>query len=162
MAEHDDRRRILDMIAQGKITVDEGEQLLAALETQASAGSSPDAASSSARSPGLPRYMRIVVHRPAREAKEHAHYGYSWPGAARPEKTVSVRIPFSLVRSGMRLGAIVPGTAGEVLTNVLRERGLNLDMSKMSPEELAAALKEMGELSVDVDNGKAQVRISCE
>jgi hypothetical protein len=157
MAEHEDRRRILDMVAQGKITVDEAEQLLAALAGQTSGTASADATSTT-----LPRYMRIVVHRPAREAKEHAHYGYSWPGVPRPEKTVSVRIPFSLVRSGMRLGAIVPGTAGEILTNVLRERGINVDMSKMNPEELAAALKELGELSVDVDNGKAQVRISCE
>ena len=161
MAEYDDRRRILDMVAQGKITVDEADQLLAALANPASGTAAADSATSSQ---ALPRYMRIVVHRPAREAKVQRDYAWtgSWAGMARPEKTVSVRIPFSLVRSGMRLGAIVPGTAGEVLTNVLRERGLNLDMSKMSPEEIAAAFKDLGELSVDVDNGKAQVRISCE
>src|SRR5262249_26622564 len=143
--------------AQGKITVDEASQLLSALGEGATNGSAKNA-----EPDAMPRYMRIVVHRAAGQVGGHSGAGYAWPGVWRPEKNINIRIPLSLVRSGMRLGAILPGGAGEVITQVLRDRGIALDISKLDPSELAAALKNLGEVSVDVDSGRAQIRITCE
>ena len=156
---NDERRRILDLLAQGKITVDEADALMGAIGEAPARG--PGARASEADSTA-PRYMRIVVHRAATESPGGSAGGYSWPGFSRPERNVNIRIPLSLVRSGMRLGAIIPGGAGDVITKILRQRGIALDLSKMDPNELANALKDLGELTVDVDQGKAQVRISCE
>jgi hypothetical protein len=147
------------LLAQGKITVDGASKLLSALGEGATANSSAKTAESDATPP---RYMRIVVHRAAGQVGGHAAAGYAWPGVWRPEKNVNIRIPLSLVRSGMRLGAILPGGAGDVITQVLRDRGIALDFSKLDPSELAAALKNLGEVSVDVDSGRAQIRITCE
>jgi hypothetical protein len=140
----DESRRILDLLAQGKITVEEAEALLkAARARDGSAGPSADGAVNG----GEPKYLRIKVSRAANQ----------W----RPEKQVNVRVPLSMVQGGMRLGALVPG-AGERITQVLRERGIDLDVMKLSPAELGAMLRDVGELSIDVDQGRAQVRITCE
>ena len=53
MNEH--RRRILDMLAEGKINADEAERLIAALEKSPS----PELSATAGR--GNPRYLRVVV-----------------------------------------------------------------------------------------------------
>lgn len=139
-----DTTRILDLLALGKITVAQAEQLLKAINTPPPAAQTPP---STLASEAPLKYLRVVVQKPARDG--------------RAEKQVSIRVPLALVRSGMRLGAMLPGY-GEAISQRLRERGLDIDLSKADPAHLEAMLKTMGELSVDVDGGKAQVRISCE
>ena len=140
----DDARRVLELLASGKVTVGEADQLLRAIGA-APAGASPTAASPGERPPA--RYLRLAVQRAASDG--------------RPEREVNIRVPLSLVRSGMRLGAMIPGY-GEAIGERLRQRGIGLDLSKLGPADLEAVLKEMGELNVDVDQGKARVRITCE
>ena len=135
----EDRKRVLEMLASGKLTVDEAERLLAAL---ASAPASAPEGAASAR-PG--RFFRIVVKKKNAEGKGH---------------DVDVRIPFSLVKGGMRLGAMIPG-CGEAVTEQLRKKGIDVDLSKMNPEVLENILfRDMGEM--DIDDGKSHVRISYE
>ena len=142
----DDTRRILDMLAQGKITVDEADRLIAAVGEQAAAPKAEDC------EPGKLRYLRIAVHKPANER--------------RGDKDVNIRVPIAMVRGGMRLGAIIPGLAGDQLRAKLRaklhEQGLDVDFSKLDPAALESALKDLGEMNIDIDSGKAQVRITCE
>jgi len=137
----DETRRILDLLAAGRITAEEAEQLLAA----ASAKSAP-AGPSDPPSPD-PKFLRIEVRKSARDRH--------------PEKTVNIRVPISLVRGGMRLGALVPG-AGERIQDAFKERGVDVDWSKLDHAELASVLKDLGELTVDVDDGNAQVKITAE
>jgi len=136
----DDRRRILDLLAQGKITVDDAEQLLAAVG-RAHADAPPSSAAS-------PRYLRIAIAKAA--------------SAWRPEKLVNIRVPIALVRGGMRLGAIIPALAGGDLSRRLRERGIDVDLTKLDQAQLDELIKNVGELNLDIDSGKAQVRITCE
>ena len=91
----DDTRRILDLLAQGKITVDEADRLIAAVGEQAAAPKAEDC------EPGKLRYLRIAVHKPANER--------------RGDKDVNIRVPIAMVRGGMRLGAMIPGLAGDQL-----------------------------------------------
>jgi len=138
----DETRRILDLLAAGRITADEAEQLLrAAAAEPAAAAAPPEAAASD------PKFLRIEVHKAARDS--------------RPEKTVNIRVPFAMVRSGMRLGALVPGT-GDRIQDALKDRGLDVDWSKLGQAELATLLKSLGELTVDVDDGRAQLKITAE
>jgi len=144
----EDTKRILEMLASGKVTVDEADRLLRAV------GAAPVGAKVEAKAevPGQSekppaRYLRIAVQKGA--------------NACGPEKHVNIRVPLSLVKGGMRLGAMIPGY-GEAINEQLRRHGVDLDLSKLSAANLEAALKDMGELAVDVDQGKAQVRITCE
>lgn len=142
----DERRRILDLLAQGKLSVDEAEQLLAAAASQAQPSASPAGSTADGK---RPQFMRITVVKPA--------------VGDRPAKTVNVRIPIALVRGGMRLGTMIPGIAGERIAERLKERGINFDPSTFKFEEFERVLRESGEMTIDVDSGgKQQVRISCE
>ena len=135
----EDRKRVLEMLAAGKIDVDEAERLLAALAPE------PAGAPGGAAPPPAPgRHFRIRVTRKAGEG---------------PGKNVDIRIPLSLVEGGMRLGAMIPG-CGEAVTEHLRRKGIDLDVTRLDPEKIETVLHDLGEM--DIDDGKAHVRISCE
>ena len=140
----DDTRRVLDLLAQGKVTVEEADRLLRAVtadEPQRQDGPT------SADRPKL-RWLRIAVHKPARDG----HH----------DKDVNIRVPIAIIKSGMRLGALIPGMAGEQVSARLRERGLDIDFSKLDAAAIDDMLKEISDTNIEIDAGRAQVRITCE
>jgi hypothetical protein len=134
----EERRQVLEMLSQGKINVQEAEQLLQAVVAPAT-----DAASDKKVEP---RYFRILVNKPAREGKK-------------PE-SVNIRVPMTVIRGGLRLGALFPSMLGR--KTIQLDNGMELDLSKITYTDLEALIKDIGELTVDVDGGDAQVRIRCE
>ncbi len=148
----DDTRRILDLLAQGKISVDDAHRLIAAVAASSAPTASATAVSQSSGmnndAPVKPRYLKIAVHKAATDQ--------------RGEKDVNIRVPIAMVRGGMRLGAIIPGFGGERMQARLREQGIDVDWSKLDPAAIEAMLKDLGEMNIDIDSGKAQVRITCE
>jgi SHOCT-like domain len=141
----DDTRRVLDLLAQGKITVDEADRLLKAV---AAAAPSAEAASGPGAVP-RPRWLRINIQKQAED-----RHGET--------KNVNVRVPISFVKGGMRLGALIAPFAGEKAIARLRERGYDLDLSRLDAEAIETWLKDVDDLNVHIDNGKEQVRITCE
>jgi len=147
----DDTRRILDLLAQGKISVDDAHRLIAAVTASYTPPAAAPGASQSSGMPGdapKPRYLKIAVHKTANDQ--------------RGEKDVNIRVPIAIVRGGMRLGAIIPGFGGERMQARLREQGIDVDLSKLDPAAIEAMLNDLGEMNIDIDSGKAQVRITCE
>src|SRR4051812_8767651 len=142
----DDTRRILDLLAQGKITVDEADQLLRAMS--ASSDDAHAGAATSREPSATPRYVRITVHKTAKDDRR--------------DKDVNIRVPIGVVKSGMRLGALIPGFPGDAVSARLRERGIDVDFSKLDTAAFEQVLKQLGDTNIEVDSGKAQVRISCE
>lgn len=153
----DERRRILDLLAQQKISVEDAEQLL-----NAAARATPGPGAEEPRAKA--KYLRIAIHKKAAEWPKDWNSGgvKAWQHASPRDRDVSIRVPMALVRSGMRLGAIVPGLADDRVKARLRERGIDLDLSKLDPAMLESMLDELGELNIDVDSGRAQVRITAE
>jgi hypothetical protein len=115
----DDTRRILDMLSQGKITVDEADRLLKAMS--ADSGSAPAAADRPADGGPSARWFRINIRKPA---DGHAH----------EVKDVNIRVPIAVVKGGMRLGAIIATFAGEKAAQRMKARGLDLDLSTIYGE----------------------------
>jgi hypothetical protein len=140
----DETRRVLDLLAQGKITVDEADQLLRALNDQPPRSDVPPG---SDVPPAKPRFIRIHVHKPGREGREG--------------KDVNIRVPMSILRGGMRLGTMIPGLQDRVSAR-LRERGMDIDLAKLDPAVLESMLSELGEVNIDVGGTGEQVRITCE
>jgi len=140
----DDTRRVLDLLAQGKVTVDEADQLLRAV------GAPAADAKAAADEPERPKrqWLRIAVHKQAKEGHK--------------DKDVNIRVPISIVRSGMRLGALIPGLAGDQVAAKMRERGLDVDFTKLDAAGIEAILKELGDSNIEIDSGRASVRITCE
>jgi hypothetical protein len=150
---NDDTRRVLDLLAQGKITVDEAEQLLRAMNASAAdAAPSEEPRADRAR----PRWLRIQIHKPAKDGRE--------------AREVNIRVPIAVVKGGMRLGAIIGTFAGERAARRMKERGIDLDLSKihgdfsnMNGAEFDAFMKSLDEMNMHIDDGESSVvRITCE
>ena len=142
----DDTRRVLELVAKGKITVDDAAELLAALSS-ASVKDDADGKADVGESP-RPRYVRIAIHKSGKEGRH--------------DKDVNIRVPMAFLRSGIRLGAIIPGLAREHMSARLREQGIEIDLAKIDPAMIESLLKDLGEVNIDVNKGDEQVRITCE
>jgi hypothetical protein len=138
----ENRRQILDMLAQGKITADEAERLIAAVERDA-------APSASAEAPRTnnPKYLRVVV-----DAKDESDG---------PTK-VNIRVPMQLIRAGVKLTSIIPPRARQEVNAALHKEGLEVDIGKLTPESLEEIVEQLRELQIDVDREDAKVRVFCE
>ncbi|HKD49019.1 MAG TPA: hypothetical protein VKB67_15135 [Rhizomicrobium sp.] len=132
---NDSRRQILDMLAQGKITADEAERLLAAVER------------SPAQEGETVKYLRVLV-----DANDE-HEG--------PTK-VNVRVPMQLLRAGVRLTGIIPARARDQVNDALRKEGIPFDINNLTPQNLEEMVEHLRDLTVDVDNEHAKVRVFCE
>ena len=136
----ENRRQVLEMLAEGKITADEAERLIAALEKEKTAGSADDGAEQ--RPKARPKYMRVLVE----------------DGPAK----VNVRVPMQLLRAGVKLGNLIPPQARVRVNDALREKGMLFDLSQVKPENLEELVDQLNDLTVDVDDKTAKVRIFCE
>ena len=142
---NEDRKRILGMLAEGKITADEAERLLDAMgERQAPALGG----SSAVKTNGAPKYFRVEVN---------AHD----PGDAAPTK-VNVRIPMQLLRAGVRLSALIPPKARDEVNAAMAREGIPFDINQLKPENLDDLIEHLADFNVDVDSGDAKVRVYCE
>ena len=146
----EDRSRILNMLAEGKINAEEAERLLDALDSRADAASptAPPASPAIKGDPGplleaLPKYLYVKV--------------LSTNG-----DNVDVRIPIALVRSGLKLTSLIPPQAMDQINDSMAEKGMSIDFSNLKPEdidELVEALRDM-EINVDSKDGDT-VRVYC-
>ena len=134
-------RQVLEMLSEGKVNVQEAEQLLNAVGT-----ASPAEDKNGEDKKAEPRYFRIQVDKPARDGKK--------------AENVNIKVPITVIRGGLRLGALIPGLLGK--KKIQLDNGTELDLSKIHYTDLEAMIKDIGELTVDVDGGDAQVRIRCE
>lgn len=139
---NEDRKRILAMLADGKITADEAERLLDALGRPPSLAA-PNGASAS----NAPKYFRVVV-----EANE--------PGEN--QSKVNVRVPMQLLRAGVRLSALIPPRARDEVNAAMAREGIPFDINQLKPENLEELIEHLSDFSVDVDDSHAKVRVFCE
>jgi hypothetical protein len=157
---NENRRQILEMLAAGKITADEAERLLAALEPEPSVASrayanggsaSKDAANTRVRTRA--KYLRVQV-----EADE------SMTGMKGPT-TVNVRVPMQLLRAGVRLAGLIPLQAHDQLDEAFSRHGIPITLSQIKPENLEELIDHLEDLTVDVDGkdgNTTKVRVFCE
>jgi DNA-directed RNA polymerase subunit F len=138
----ENRRQILDMLASGKVTADEAERLLAAVER------APDTADAAPLRRGDPvKYLRVVVD---------ALDGHDGP------TKVNVKVPMQLLRAGVKLTSIIPPRARTEVNAALAKEGIDIDIGKLTPESLEEIVEQLRDLTVDVDNERAKVRVFCE
>jgi SHOCT-like domain len=156
---NENRRKILEMLAAGKITADEAERLLAALESEpATAGEFHGTVAGAGGAPAATvktraKYLRVLV-----EADE------SMTGM-KGNTTVNVRVPMQLLRAGVRLASLIPAQAHEQLDEALNRHGVPLTLSQIKPENLEELIDHLEDLTVDVngnDGNATKVRVFCE
>ncbi|HLK26371.1 MAG TPA: hypothetical protein VKT30_17070 [Caulobacteraceae bacterium] len=140
----EDRKRILDLLAEGRITADEAERLIAALSGEPAGARANDGAAFGPRR--SPKHLRVIV-----EANE----------TGSPTK-VNVRVPMQLLRAGVRLGGLIPRHARDQVNEALADQGIDIDIGKLKPENLEELIEHLQDFAVDIDDEHARVRVFCE
>ena len=141
----ENRKRILDMLAGGRITAGEAERLLNALENGPVVDVTP------AKTFGSSKYLRVLIERE--------------PERAGDEQTkVNIRVPLQLLRAGVKLKSLLPDDARDHMNEAMREKGVDFDINRFNAENLDEMLANLNDLSIDIDkkSRKAKVRIFCE
>jgi len=144
---NDDRRSVLQMLADGKISADEAERLLVAMERNGSGPRLLDSAPAGHNKPP-PKYLRVSVD--AADADEGG-----------PTK-VNIRVPMALLRAGVRLTSLIPPAARTQVNAELAKNGVPFDIGQLKPENLEDLIAHLEDFSVDVDAQDAKVRVYCE
>ncbi len=136
--QNDSHKKILEMLSNGKITVEEATALLSKLQDTDTVDEEIIETESGEVKKRAPRYLRVVVD------------------SADGDK-VNVRVPMSLLKTGIKLSALVPGNAAEQMSS----HGFDLSqLSKLDGDELIEALSD---LQVDVDSANGdKVRVFTE
>jgi len=133
---NENRKQILSMLAQGKITADEAERLIAALEKGEPRGDA--------------KYIRVLVETDESDQDSPAR--------------VNIRVPVRLLRAGVKLAGLIPQEAREQVNSAMREKGMAFDLNQLKPENLDVLIDQLQDVSIDVDkkSGKARVKFFSE
>lgn len=150
----EERLRILTMLAEGKITAEEADALLDALAARAgtpAGAANPDAVPNVTDGPGA---GSAIQGDPAPSVQALPKYLYVKVASAEGDN-VDVKVPLSLVRSGLKLTSLIPPSAMDEVNDSLAKSGISIDFNNMKPEdidELVLALRDM-EITVDGTKG---------
>ncbi len=148
------RRQVLEMLAAGKITAEEAERLIAALERDMPA--SPAASDVTTKPSFKAKYLRVIV-----ESDD--------PNESHGPVKVNTRVPMQLLRAGVKLAALIPPQARNHVDQALHEQGIPFAMNQIKPENLEEIVDQLTDLTVDVDvndfdhrKQKVKVKVFCE
>jgi hypothetical protein len=140
----DNQKRILELLAEKKISVDEAQRLLSLTEPEKDTGTGGPEEAAGAK--GKPKYFRVQVQ----------------PEEGSGKESVNVRIPMALIRAGIKLTSLIPAHASEEVNDALREKGVDFDVRNLKPEDFDELVMALTDLEVDVKGGREKVHIYVE
>ena len=142
MTENESRRKILEMLAEKKISVEDAYRLLNTIDSAESGGEGT--AKSGTTVKPKPKYLRVTVLPDA----EHEH--------SQNVDRVNVRVPMSLIRAGIKLTSLIPPEARDKVNGALREKGIDFDVRNLKPEDLEELIGALSDLEVDIVSAKGE------
>lgn len=138
----EERKRILKMLAEGKISPSEAEDLLDALDK--TGGRQAD--------DGIG---------PVLSKLKNVKYIYVKVLSARDDN-VDVRVPLGLIRAGMKLTTLIPAQAMDHINSAMREKGMSFDLNSIKPDDIEELLKNLADMEVNVKSKNGDtVRVYC-
>jgi hypothetical protein len=144
----EDRKRILGMLAEGKITADEAEMLLDSIDSPAEEASAATAPSTSADWPtgpsatGTPKFLYVKV--------------------TGGKDTVDVKVPLAVLRTGLKLTSLIPPQAMDQINDSMSEHGMSLDFNNLKPDDIEELITSLREMEINVQSADGEnVRVFC-
>jgi len=143
----EDRKRILGMLAEGKITAEEAELLLDSLGTPV-AGAAParepmpsDEWPTGPSATGTPKFLYVKVT---------------------GKDTVDVRVPLGLLRAGLKLTSLIPPQAMDQISESMGEHGMSIDFNNLKPEDIEELIQSLREMEINVHSADGDnIRVFC-
>jgi hypothetical protein len=147
---NEDRKRILAMLAEGKITAEEADMLLDSLGTAADEAqvAAPDPSPSAdwptgPSAGGTPKFMYVKVDSVNRDK-------------------VDVKVPLALLRTGLKLTSLIPPQAMEQINTSMTEAGMSFDLNNIKPEDIEDIIESLREMEVNVNSANGdKIRVFC-
>ena len=142
----EDRKKILDMLAAGKITVVDAEKLLNAVDADSEPSETAEAPQTDQQS-GHPNFLFVQIE-PKTEGGD----------------VVSIKVPIKLLVAGVKLASLLPNDVQSKVNDAAQEKGVDLgiDFKKLNGNNSEELISALAELTVDIDNENERVRIFCQ
>jgi hypothetical protein len=150
----ENQKRILQMLAGGKISVEEASRLLSLVGEEPSTGDEGGAALKEAKP--TPKYLYIRVEPKEGHIEHEGHHSLAEHGR------VNVRIPVGLIRAGMKLKALIPPQVADDVNKAMKEKGIGFDIHNLKDEYVDELIKALQETEINVDSDEAEVRVYAE
>ena len=145
-------KKILQMLADGKISVDEAQRLLALVNSETEGENRTGNMGQKTRS--SPRYMHIIVEpKPGVSRKDVKHDLHG---------KVNVRVPFGLIRAGIKLATLIPSEAAEHVDKAFKEKGFSFDIRRIKEEDLEELVTALQDSEINVDTEYELIRINAD
>ena len=135
------QKKILEMLAEKKISTEEAYRLLNALDNGQEKAKAAPLEGEVVRK--MPKYLRVTVL-----PDENAEPGH--------RDKVNVRVPMSLIRSGIKLTALIPPQAYDKIDDALKDKGIAFDIRNFKKEDLEELIEALGDMEVDVESGHGE------
>ena len=135
----EERKKILEMLANKKISTEEAEKLLNAVESKRNETLKGDASSEAK----IPKYLFVKVD------------------STNGDK-VNIRVPLKIIRAGIKLKSLIPQDAQDKIDEKLGEKGVNFKLEDISDENIHELMEALAEFEVNVEDRKGEnVKIYC-
>jgi len=146
----EERERILKMLADGKINVDEAEALLDAITNKTTTESS---------SAGNAAFSEIHDKLPTGKAPKFLRVNVD----GKDGENVRVKVPLGLLRAGIKISSVMPSNISARVNSELNDQGFNIDLNSIKSEDIETLITHLSEMEINVDSKEGEtVRIFCE
>jgi hypothetical protein len=129
---NEERNRILDLLAAGKITSEEAARLLDALAGRAAQSEAAEPVAKTGPA-ATPKFIYVKV-------------------LSAKGDNVNVKVPLSLVRAGLKLTSLIPPQAVDQINKSMSEHGMSMDLQNLKPEDLEDLIEALREMEINVDS----------
>ncbi|MBN1644024.1 MAG: hypothetical protein JW856_04320 [Dehalococcoidales bacterium] len=140
----ENQQRILQLLAEGKITVEEATRLLSLVggESGETTGFVKTARSNA-------KYLYVKVEpKEGRETQQNPR--------------VNVRVPVSLIRAGMKLTALIPPHVADDINKGMKDKGIGFDIRNLKDEYIEPLVEALHDTEIVVDTPDAGIKLYAE
>lgn len=146
-----EKEQILEMLADGKISLDDAKALLKAIEKKEAETSTTVTGGTFKRATKTPEFLCVRVQSDAEDSDD--------------SDQVDIRVPIKLLKAGIKLGALMPEKAKQSVDEALSKSGVDFKLSALNEDNLNEVIEALQNLTINVQGGKGKkdrVNIYCE
>jgi hypothetical protein len=145
----ENKRKILEMLAENKISADDAYRLLNTIDPEESGQGNAPKAGPAVKA--KPKYLRVTVTPSENQTTE----GKGSLMGMNMER-VNIRVPLSLIRAGLKLTSLIPSEALDKANSALKEKGINFDVRSIKNEDIEELIEALGDMQVDAEGGRGE------
>jgi hypothetical protein len=163
------KKKILEMLAQGKINADEAYRLLSVVDGDEGAAANAghdntghdsagcvNASGGATRDKAKPKYLYVKIT-PGENREDKEGYGEdgNYHHHDHADK-VNIRVPMALIRSGIKMKSLIPPDARDKIHHALHDKGIEFDIDSIKPENIEELVAAMDDMEIDVEGGHGE------